>query len=450
MSETKKTYNLFTNKMLIAMIIPIFIELALQMLVGIVDSLIISYCGEAAVAGVTLTDQIGQIFIMLFSALSAGGAVVISQYIGSKDNNMASESSSQLLSFSVIFSIIITIVVFIFHTNILVLLFGSTAADVMDAAKKYLMLTCLSYPFIAIYNSGAAVYRSIGKTKVTMYISIISNLINVVGNIIGVFVLKAGVAGVAYPTILARLFSAVAITFLCCRKTNGVYYASKWVFHFNGDILKKVLGIAIPNGIENAIFQFVKVALTTIVAMFGTYQIAANGVAQTIWSLAAMAGSSMAPVFITVIGQCMGSGDTGAAEYYFKKLLKFSYVFLFAWNVLVFALTPVILHFYSLSDETKHLIFILVIIHNIFCVLAHPFFSGVSAGLKAAGDVKFTMYLSLASTILVRLVFSYILGLIFHMGVIGIAIAMVSDWVVRAIILFVRLKQGKWKTMKVI
>ena len=330
------------------------------------------------------------------------------------------------------------------------LLFGKVERQVMEACITYLKISAYSYPALAIYNAGAAVYRSLGKTNVTMYLSVASNIINIIGNIIGVFLLHAGVAGVAWPSFIARVFSAVAVTSLCFRKKNGVVYQKKWIFNWNGGLMKSILNVAIPNGIENGIFQLVKVALSSFVALFGTYQIAANGVAQSIWSLAALAGVAMGPVFITVIGQCMGNQNTKAAEYYFRKLTKLTLLISAAWNFFIFLLTPVFLHFYSLSPETKQLVVWLVLIHNVFNALAFPFSGALSNGLRAAGDVKFTMYVSVFSTVAVRLFLSYLFGIVLQMGVIGIALAMVCDWIVRAVLFFWRERTGRWKSYQVI
>lgn len=441
---------LFSNKQLKAMIVPLFWEQLLVMLVGLADTLVISYAGEAAVSGVSLVNQFNTIFIYLFTALASGGAVVISQYIGRQDRDRAGEAASQLLLFSTLFSVLIGLAVLIGNEAMLRLLFGKVERDVMDACITYLRISAYSYPALAIYNAGASVYRSLGKTNVTMYLSLASNAINVVGNVIGVFVLKAGVAGVAWPSFLARVFSAAAITVLCFRKKNGVVYRKKWIFSWNGALMKRILGIAVPNGVENGIFQLVKVALSSIVALFGTYQIAANGVAQSIWSLAALAGVAMGPVFITVIGQCMGTGDTGAAEYYFRKLTKITLLISGVWNLLIFLLTPGFLRFYSLSPETKRLILLLVLIHNVFNAAAYPFSGALSNGLRAAGDVKFTMYVSVASTIGVRLLLSWLLGIVLDMGVVGIALAMVCDWIIRALVFIWREKTGAWKSFRVI
>ncbi len=442
--------ELFSNKALKEMIIPLFLEQLLVMLVGMADTLVVSYAGEAAVSGVSLVNQFNTIFIYLFTALASGGAVVISQYIGRKTMDAAGESATQLLLFSTAFSVAIAVLVLIGNERMLRLMFGKVESDVMQACITYLRISAYSYPALAVYNSGAAIFRSIGKTNVTMYLSVASNIVNIIGNLIGVFVLHAGVAGVAYPSLIARIFSAVVITVLCFQKKNSVTYARRWIFKWNGNLMRHILSIAVPNGMENGIFQLVKVALSSIVALFGTYQIAANGVAQSIWSLAALAGVAMGPVFITVIGQCMGKSDTIAADAYFKKLTRITLLFSSVWNLLIFLLTPLFMKAYVLEPETKQLVIWLVLIHNLFNAIAFPFSGALSNGLRAAGDVKFTMYVSILSTIVVRFLLSWVLGIVLHMGVIGIAAAMVCDWIIRAVIFFWRQKSGKWKTFQVI
>ena len=441
---------MFSNAQLKKMIVPLFLEQLLMMLVGLADTFVVSYAGEAAVSGVSLVNSFNTIFLLLFTAVASGGAVVVSQYIGRKSAEKASESISQLLTVSTLFSVVLSIPILLFGKSILSMLFGSVEPAVMDACMTYLRISVHSYPAIAVYNAGAALYRSIGKTSVTMYVSIISNVINVAGNIIGVFYLHAGVAGVAWPSLIARTFSAVVITILCFTNKSGVRYFNRWIFKWNGLLQKQMLAIAIPNGIESGVFQFVKVALSSLVAMFGTYQIAANGIAQSIWSIASVASVAMGPVFITVIGQCMGADDTAEAEMYFKKLLKLSILISVGWNALVFAATPFVMQAYAVSEETRQLVIQLVLIHNLFNALIFPFADPLGKGMRAAGDVKFTMYISLFTTIGVRLVFSYLFGLVLGMGVIGIAYAMCLDWTVRAVIFWVRFKTGKWKSFRVL
>ena len=441
---------MFSNKDLKNLIVPLFLEQLLMALVGIADVFVIGFVGEAAVSGVSLVNSFNTIFLNLFTALASGGAVVISQYIGQKDKEPAGQAASQLLTASVILSVAISVVILLTNASLMRLMFGKVDADVMDACVTYLRISAYSYPALAIYNAGAALYRSFGKTSTTMYISILANIINVIGNCIGVFGLHAGVVGVAVPSLVSRCFSAVVITILCFSAKNPVSYLGSWIMKLDVSLQKKILRIAVPNGVESGVFQLVKVALSSVVALFGTYQIAANGVAQSIWSLAALVCVTMGPVFITVIGQCMGAGDIEQAEMYFRKLTKITLVFAIAWNALIFAVTPVFMSFYALEDQTKRLVILLVLIHNIFNAVAFTFADPLGKGLRATGDVKFTTATSLFTTIGVRLIFSMIFGIWLNLGVIGIAFAMCLDWSVRGIIFWWRFKQGKWKTFKVI
>lgn len=441
---------MFSNKDLKNLIVPLFLEQLLMALVGIADVFVIGFVGEAAVSGVSLVNSFNTIFLNLFTALASGGAVVISQYIGHKDKEHAGQAASQLLTASVILSVAISVVILLTNASLMRLMFGKIDADVMDACVTYLRISAYSYPALAIYNAGAALYRSFGKTSTTMYISILANIINVIGNCIGVFGLHAGVVGVAVPSLVSRCFSAVVITILCFSAKNPVSYLGSWIMKLDVSLQKKILRIAIPNGVESGVFQLVKVALSSVVALFGTYQIAANGVAQSIWSLAALVCVTMGPVFITVIGQCMGAGDIEQAEMYFRKLTKITLVFAIAWNALIFAVTPVFMSFYALEEQTKRLVILLVLIHNIFNAVAFTFADPLGKGLRATGDVKFTTATSLFTTIGVRLIFSMIFGIWLNLGVIGIAFAMCLDWSVRGIIFWWRFKQGKWKTFKVI
>ena len=457
--------KIFSNHALKLLILPLFFEQLLEVLVGVSDTFMVSYAGEAAVSGVSLVNMFNTVFIFLFSALAAGGAVVVSQYIGSRDRKNGSLAAGQLVMTAAVFSAAAMTVCLILNRQLLRLLFGEVDRDVMEACVTYLQISAYSYPAIAIYNAGAAIYRSMGKTDVTMNLFLAANVINIAGNALGVFVFHAGVAGVAYPSLIARSFSAAVIVFLCFRQKDRmtgnsggtetespvrVYLTWKNIFCWNGSMVKRILGIAVPNGIENGLFQLVKVALSSITALFGTVQIAANGVAQSFWSVAALMGTSLGLAFVTVIGQCMGAGDTEAADYYMRKLLRITLLASILWNGLILLAAPFVLKGYALSDEAARLVVILVLIHNVFNALFYPFSGALANGLRAAGDVKFTMYVSVFSTIACRVVFSVLFGIRLHLGVIGVAFAMCLDWMIRAVFFWLRFRRGRWKEFRVI
>lgn len=442
--------KVFSNASLMQMIVPLFFEQLLTMMVGIADTFMISYAGDAAVSGVSLVNMFVTIFIYLFTALAAGGAVVVSQYIGSGNRENADCSAGQLLTSAVIISVLLTGMTLAWDRRLLQFLFRKVEPDVMNACVVYLRITALSFPALAVYNAGAALSRSCGRTDLTMKVSIAANIINVTGNAIGIFLLHAGVAGVAYPTLIARIFSAVVMTAVCFDQAQAVSYQWKNILAWRPAMIRRILKIAIPNGVENGLFQLVKVALSSITALFGTAQIAANGIAQSFWSLAAMIGVTMGPVFITVIGQCMGSGDTEAAEYYFKKLYRMTLAGSIVWNILIFAVTPLVMLAYPLSDEIIYLVILLVFIHNLFNAAAFPASGALPNGLRAAGDVRYTMVVAVASTIIIRFVLSVILGVWMDLGVIGVAAAMCCDWMVRAVLFVHRFHSGQWKKFQII
>lgn len=448
--QIEESRKRFSNKDLKNLIVPLIIEQLLILLVGIADTLMVSYAGEEAVSGVSLVNQLNTVFILIFTAIASGGAVVASQYIGNKDKKNGILAASQLVMITTYISIILMIVAIVFRQQLLSLLFGRVEDNVMKACLTYLIISAFSFPALAIYNSCAGLFRSMSQTKIIMYVSIIMNMINVVGNAIGIFVLHAGVAGVAYPSLISRTVAAIILVVLAFQTNNPIYIRIQDIFKWNQKMIKRILNIAIPNGIENGLFQLSKVALSSIVAMFGTSQIAANGVAQSFWSMAALFCLAMGPAFITVIGQCMGAGDIEAADYYMKKLLKLTYLGGIIWNVVFFILTPFILRLYSLSAETVQLVIILCFIHNLFNAILCPVASSLSNGLRACGDVKYTMYASIFSTVVCRVILSFIFGIWLNLGVIGIALAMAGDWAIKTVLITVRYLSGKWKTLKVI
>lgn len=441
---------MFDNKQLKAMILPLLAEQFLLMLVGLSDTVIVSYAGEAAVSGVSLVNSFNTIFLNLFMALSAGGAVVVSQYIGREERGTTSRAVSQLLMISIVFSVAVSVPILLWNRPLLSLMFGKVDTDVMESCVVYLQISVYSYPALAVYNTGSALYRSIGRTKTIMNISVIANAMNVIGNVIGVFYFHAGAAGVAWPSLISRTFSALVITVLCFREHEGIRYYGSWIFRWSRELLSRMLRIAVPNGVESGLFQFVKVALSSVTALFGTYQIAANGIAQSIWSVAALVSSAMGSVFITVVGQCMGAGDREQARYYFKKLMKITLALSVFWNGLIAAAMPLMVRGFEVAEETSQLVIWLVLIHNIGNALLFPFADALGKGLRAAGDVVFTTVVSLFTTIGLRLVFSVLFAVVWNMGVIGIVLAMCLDWLVRGGLFWLRFAGGRWERFQVI
>lgn len=441
---------MFSNKALKKLILPLIIEQILIMAVGVADTVMVSYAGEVAISGVGLVDMFNNLIITVLAAIDAGGAIIVSQYIGNKDRKNANKASSQLLTITIVIATVIMLGCLVFHRILLSTFFGAIKMDVMKAATTYFLISAISFPFLGVYNSAAALYRSMEKTRTTMYVSILMNIINVVGNYIGVFILHAGVAGVAVPTLISRIVAAIIMFALSLNSSNLVYVKIKNVFAWNQEMISRILKIAVPNGIENGLFTLGRVLVTSIVALFGTSQIAANSVAGSIDQIAVVVVNAINLGIVVVVGQCIGANDYEQAKYYIKKLMKISYIVTGIIGSAVILLLPWILNLYSLSSEARNLTFILVIMHNIMATALHPTAFVLPNGLRAAGDVKFSMVVGIVSMILFRLGAAVLFGIIFNLGIIGVWIAMGSDWLCRSVCFVIRFIKGKWRQFKVI
>lgn len=441
---------MFNNQALRKLIVPLVIEQVLVMLVGMADTAMVSYAGEAAISGVALVDMVSYLIITLLSALATGGAVIVSQYLGNKDRDNAKLAAGQLMTITFLISMGIMLVCLVLHKAILQLLFGSIDDDVMQAAVTYFFITALSIPFLGIYNSSAALFRSMEKTRVTMYVSLLMNAINIAGNAIGVFVLRAGVAGVAVPTLISRIVAGAVMMALTFNEANKISISWKGMLSWNREMQGRILKIAVPNAIENGLFAFGRVLVTSIVATFGTAHIAANGIASSIDMVAIIVVNAINLAMVTVVGQCVGANEYDQAVRYTKKLMCISYIATASLTALVYFATPAILSIYTMSEETHRLCLILIVMHNLMATFLHPTSFNLSNSLRAAGDVKYTMYVGIGSMLVFRLGSAMIFGVWLNMGVVGVWIAMGMDWLARSIAFLVRFRSGKWKRFRAI
>ena len=444
MRQTVTENRLFSKKDLRKLIIPLILEQTLAITVGMADTMMISSAGEAAVSGVSLVDMFNNLIISGLAALATGGAVVTSQCIGAGRREEACRSARQLVFTEAAITIGISVLVLLFHRQILGLFFGQIEADVMQNAIIYLIISVFSFPLLAVYDSCAALYRSMGNAQITLKISLLMNVINVVGNAIGVYVLKLGVAGVAIPSLVSRGVAGVVL-FTLLHNPDNLVFLTRGKFKVDGTIVKRILFIGIPSGIENGIFQLGRVLVVSIIAAFGTSQIAANGVANSLDSMGCIVGQAMSLAMITVIGRCVGAGEEGQVRYYTKKLLGETYFYTAVINSIILLLLPWILQIYGLGEETTRLSYILVMIHDGMAIFLWPASFVLPNMLRACNDVKYTMVVSIFSMITFRIGFSYVFGV--HMGwmAVGVWAAMVIDWVFRVLCFVGRYLAGTWR-----
>ena len=439
--------KLFSTRALVRLIIPLIIEQSLAILVGMCDGIMVSSVGEAAISGVSLVDMINNVVLNLFAALATGGAVVTSQYLGARNRNAARDSAGQLVTMALFFGLLVMGASLLFSRGLLKLFFGAIADDVMAAGLVYFRITALSFPFIALYNAGAAIFRSVGNSKLSMKVSMLMNLLNVGGNALCIYGLKMGVAGVAVPTLVSRAVAAVVILGLASGKGQELAIRRGNLTPLRPKMMGKILHIGIPSAFENSLFQLGRVIVVSMIALFGTSQTSANAVANNLDAVGVIIGQAMSLAMVTVVGRCIGAGDTEQATFYAKKLMKWVYLYQGALNiVLMIFVGPLIGLYKSLSPETVALARILVLTHQGFAVLLWPPSFVLPNALRAANDVRFSMVVSIASMAILRVGASWLLCVHFGMGAVGVWIAMVLDWICRTAFFVGRMVGGKWKT----
>ena len=439
------TERRFTDRQLLELLLPLVVEQTLVMLVGMADTVMVSKLGDAAVSGVSLVDQICNVIIALLAALATGGAVVASQMIGADRREDACRVSNQLVLVVTGVALLIMVPVLVFKRQLLGLMFNKVEADVMNNALTYLNITAISYPFLAIYNAGTALYRSMNRSKTTMKVSMLVNVINIGGNALFVYGLGSGVEGVAIPTLVSRMTGAACMMMLL-RDPHLQIHLMPRAWKPRVSMMKRILGIGIPNGLENSLFQLGRLLVVGVITAFGTVQITANAVANVMDSVGVLPGQAMNLAIITVVGQCVGAGDYRQARYYIKKLLIWAYVGMAIVNIPLLSALRWVLPIFKVSGEALSLAWTLVMIHNGVAILLWPLAFVLPNALRAASDVKYTMVVAIASMALVRILFSYILGLWMGWGAIGVWIAMVLDWICRLACFVVRYHGSKWET----
>ena len=436
---------LFTGKQLRALILPLIVEQFLGIFVGMADTMMVASAGEAAVSGVSLVDSLNVLLIVLFVALTTGGSVIISQHLGAKSYSDALKSAQQLLLSTTSLSLLMTAIALLGNYWLLHFIFGNIAPDVMGHARIYFFILAFSYPFLAIYNSCAAIFRAMGNSKISMTASLVMNLLNVCGNALLVFCFHMGASGVAISSLISRMFAA-AFLLLMLRRPDQLITLKTYSLQFDTGIIRKLLYIGVPSSIETSIFQIGKLLVLSVVAGFGTSATTANAVSNSLSQFALIPAAAIGTAMITISGQCIGAGAYDLAVSYTKKLLLLSHGILAATNLIMFFACPYLLPLYSLTPETLQTATLLIRVHSIGAIFLYPESFMLANTLRAAADVKYPMVVSILSMWIWRVGFSYILGIYFHMGVLGVWVAMLSDWLCRSICFGLRFQSGVWKT----
>ena len=435
---------MFTAKDLRKLILPLIVEQFLAVTIGMADTIMVASTGEAAMSSVSLVDAINILLINIFSALATGGAIVASQYLGREDNKRANVAAKQLLLVTTAMSVFIMAVCLIGRNPILDLIFGKIEPEVMDNCRVYFFWSALSYPFLAVYNAGAALYRSMGNSKVSMLTSTLMNAINIAGNALLIFGFHMGVAGAAIASLFARMVGAVLITCLLRFKPHVIQLEAVFKLDFQPEMIKNILKFGVPTGLENGMFQIGRLMTQGLVATFGLTATTANAIGMSLSAFPQIPGTAIGLAMVTVVGQCIGARRQEEAKRYTLKLTGLAYLAMGALNLVMLALLPVVIGIYNPSPATAALARELMLYCIACTILLWPASFVLPNGLRAAGDVRFTMTVSIVSMWVFRIGFSYLLAKGLQMGVLGVWIAMTIDWAFRILCFAIRFFRGKW------
>lgn len=446
----KEETVILDRKMLVKLIVPMVIEQLLSVTVGMADMIMVSGAGEEAVSGISLVNSINVLLIMVFAAMASGGSVVVSQLLGSGDREKACKGANQQMMICILIAVVVTAAALVFNRSILVLIYGSVDALVMENAVKYFYITALSFPFLAVYNAGSALFRVMGNSHISMFMSVIMNVINIAGNAVFVFGFHMGVEGVAYPTLISRFVAALVLLVLIRNEKLPVHVDKRLRFGWDGEMLKKIMRIGVPQSLENSMFQVGKLLTQSLISGFGTAAIAANACASTVEMLADIPGTAMSLALVTIVGRCVGAGEYGQARNYTGKLIKITYIFMIVLNMILLLLAQNIAGWYNLTELGTHYAVQLIVYHSICCMLIWPLAFTLASALRSAGDAKFTMTSSVISMWIFRIVLAYVIAEGMNMGVLGVWIAMTIDWAVRAVLNVTRFLGGRWETKSLV
>ena len=448
MENTGKIEIEFSNQDLWRLIVPLVIEQLLAIAVGLCDSIMVSQVGEAAISAVSLVDTVNVLLINAFSALATGGAVIVGQYLGRRELQKAGHSGAQLLLFMGEVSLLVMAVFYLAKGFVLGVVFGSIEPDVAAYADTYYMIVQASIPFLALYSAGAALFRVMGNSKISMYVSLLMNLINVVGNAVLIFGFRMGVEGVAIPTLVSRAVAAAVVLVLLYRP-NLPLQVERVTWKHDPYVVKNILRFGVPNGLESSMFQLGKILLLSTVSVLGTAAVAANAVGNMVATFQCVPGLALGLAMVTVVSRCVGAGDYEKARFYTKKLLKYAYVTMGIAVAISLVCLPLILNLYNVSAEAEECAGQLVWLHGVLGVIFWPLSFTLPQALRAAGDTRFTMVSATVSMWTLRVGFGILLGRYWGFGVLGVWIAMCVDWLLRVALFVIRFRGHKWETMGV-
>lgn len=455
-----KEQSLFSRRDLWRLIFPIIIQQILLFITGTVDTVMVAAVGDPAVSGVSLVNTLDTLLILFFNSLVTGGTVVVAQIWGSGDHPRARRVAKQLTWAAVGMATLLTAVILLVRDPLLTALFGEVEADVMGYARDYLFWIAFSFPFLAVVNTVGSLFRVVGDTFRPMIVTLVVNVINVGGNALLIFGLGLGTAGAAMSTTLVRILAAVLLFVMMQKKLHPIYLEKPWKYRPDFSVIKKILAIGVPNGVEDGMFQFGRLLTQSLISSMGTAVIAGNSVALQLCNFQYMVGGAFSAAIIAVVGRCVGAGDRGQARGYSRLLLLLSYFSVGAVALFTATFSVPLVGIFHLSAESTALGVQLTVFHCIVAILIWPSGFVLPSSFRAAGDVRFPLIVSLSCMWILRVAGAYLLALPsisvfgwfsipgFGLGIWGVWFAMIADWIVRVLFYLIRYFSGAWLKKK--
>lgn len=442
---------LFSRKDLLALSVPIVIESILSIITGMVDSIMVSSAGEAAVSGISLVNQINVLFAVIFSAIASGGVIITSQYLGSGNLAKAKTSANQLLYATTACALFLTLAIIGIIPQVLRLVYGQLDADVFESAKVYYFYLLLGMPCYAMASSCNALLRATSHSKLALMLSGGANLLNIIGNAVLIYGFKLGAAGAAISTTFCHIVWCIIAMFILHNQGLPVHFENLLKFRLDFDVMKRVMQVGCANGLESGLFQLGKLLVSSLISSFGTVIIAANAVANNILNIGWSIVGSLGTVLLTVVGRCIGADQPQQAKAYTKKFLMLGHVFTFVIFGSVFLLRTQLVQMFAFEQSSLDIAAYYTGVAALLTIVAFygNTFLPVSA-FRAAGDIRYAAILSISSMFLFRVGLSYLLNYLFDIGLMCVWLGMFADWAVRSFLNTLRFRSGKWLQKKLI
>lgn len=429
---------MFDRKATMRLFWPVFVEQTFAVTINFLATIMVRSVSEDAMAGVGLVGILNFLVMNAFSAVAAGVSVVVSQCVGRGDPSGAGRAGSQSVVLTLYLSAGIGGVMALLSRPMLGALFGGSEPAVLEAANIFFVWSCLSMPMLALFTTLSGIARSTGNVRLPMFCSVLSNVAYVLTAALCIQGLRIGVAGAGIAMAVSRLIPAMLMGLLA-RKGRGGIYLPRLSPCLNREVLRPVLKIAVPSGVDSLIFNGGKLLVNVFMSGMGTPVLAANSILNNLTSVLNLPGGAIQTIGVTITGQVYGKGDKREARRQMVRLTLYGMASVAALAAVMLAVLGPSIRVFGPSEETYSITRDVMYLIFAATPLFWPASFIVPQTLRACNDAMYTMWVSIVSMLLIRVFGSWLLGVYFGMGLLGIWLSMVLDWVLRGALFMPRM-----------